>query len=85
MALEDIRIVLIEPAQPGNIGEVTRAMKAMSLTRVVLVSPNIRIGSSAESLRRHHQSTRMSNVTVTVPPAATLPTPLVMAPGVVTL
>lgn len=40
MALDDIRIVLVEPAHPGNIGAVARAMKTMSLTRLVLVRPN---------------------------------------------
>ncbi len=39
MAFEDIRIVLIEPAHPGNIGAVARAMKTMSLRRLVLVRP----------------------------------------------
>ncbi len=41
MALEDIRIVLIQPAHPGNIGAVARAMKTMSLSRLVLVRPNV--------------------------------------------
>lgn len=40
MALDDIRIVLIEPAHPGNIGAVARAMKTMSLSRLVLVRPH---------------------------------------------
>lgn len=39
MALDDIRIVLIEPAHPGNIGAVARAMKTMGLTHLVLVRP----------------------------------------------
>jgi TrmH family RNA methyltransferase len=39
MAFDDIRIVLIEPAHPGNIGAVARAMKTMSLSRLVLVRP----------------------------------------------
>ncbi len=34
-----IRIVLIEPSHPGNIGAVARAMKNMGLSRLVLVSP----------------------------------------------
>jgi TrmH family RNA methyltransferase len=41
MALDDIRIVLVEPANPGNIGAVARAMKTMSLSRLVLVRPNL--------------------------------------------
>jgi len=40
LALDDIRIVLIEPAHPGNIGAVARAMKTMSLSRLVLVRPH---------------------------------------------
>jgi TrmH family RNA methyltransferase len=35
----DIRIVLVEPSHPGNIGAVARAMKNMGLERLVLVSP----------------------------------------------
>jgi len=40
MALDDIRIVLVEPAHPGNVGAVARAMKTMAFTRLVLVRPN---------------------------------------------
>ena len=39
MALDDIRIVLIEPAHPGNIGAVARAMKTMALSHLALVRP----------------------------------------------
>jgi TrmH family RNA methyltransferase len=35
----DIRIVLVEPSHPGNIGAVARAMKNMDLTKLVLVRP----------------------------------------------
>jgi TrmH family RNA methyltransferase len=34
-----IRIVLVEPSHPGNIGAVARAMKNMALRELVLVSP----------------------------------------------
>ena len=34
-----IRIVLVEPSHPGNIGAVARAMKNMGLERLVLVNP----------------------------------------------
>ncbi|MBC8027310.1 MAG: RNA methyltransferase [Steroidobacteraceae bacterium] len=34
-----IRIVLVEPSHPGNIGAVARAMKNMALSRLVLVRP----------------------------------------------
>lgn len=50
MALEDIRIVLIETAHPGNIGAVARAMKTMALSRLVLVRPNVY--PSEEAVRR---------------------------------
>ncbi|EAQ99494.1 RNA methyltransferase [Congregibacter litoralis] len=36
---EHIRIVLVEPSHPGNIGAVARAMKTMGLGRLVLVAP----------------------------------------------
>ncbi len=39
MPLDSIRIVLIEPMHPGNIGAVARAMKTMALSRLVLVRP----------------------------------------------
>ncbi len=39
MSSPDIRIVLVEPTHPGNIGAVARAMKNMGLEQLVLVSP----------------------------------------------
>ncbi|MBL4671658.1 MAG: RNA methyltransferase [Arenicella sp.] len=38
-SLGQIRIVLVEPTHPGNIGSVARAMKTMGLSRLVLVNP----------------------------------------------
>lgn len=38
-SLAQIRIVLVEPSHPGNIGSVARAMKTMGLSRLVLVKP----------------------------------------------
>lgn len=38
-ALARVRIVLCETSHPGNIGAAARAMKAMGLNRLVLVSP----------------------------------------------
>ncbi|MEI6412668.1 MAG: RNA methyltransferase [Pseudomonadota bacterium] len=38
-ALSRIRIVLVEPSHPGNIGASARAMKTMGLNRLVLVNP----------------------------------------------
>jgi TrmH family RNA methyltransferase len=37
--LDRIRIVLVEPRTPGNIGATARAMKTMGLSRLTLVSP----------------------------------------------
>jgi tRNA/rRNA methyltransferase len=37
--LSRIRVVLVEPSHPGNIGSVARAMKTMGLTRLVVVAP----------------------------------------------
>jgi TrmH family RNA methyltransferase len=39
MPLSAIRIVLVEPSHPGNIGAVARAMKNMGVTELVLVRP----------------------------------------------
>jgi len=36
---DNIRIVLVNPSHPGNIGSVARAMKNMGLTRLFLVAP----------------------------------------------
>jgi len=39
MKLGNIRIVLVEPSHPGNIGGVARAMKNMGILHLVLVAP----------------------------------------------
>lgn len=39
VASADIRVVLVEPSHPGNVGAVARAMKNMALARLVLVRP----------------------------------------------
>ncbi|MGH8180819.1 MAG: RNA methyltransferase [Steroidobacteraceae bacterium] len=39
MDTSDIRIVLVQPSHPGNLGAVARAMKNMGLEKLVLVSP----------------------------------------------
>lgn len=38
-ALDEIRVVLIEPEHPGNIGAAARAMANMGLSRLILVAP----------------------------------------------
>ena len=37
--LNRIRVVLVEPTHPGNIGAVARSMKTMGLSRLVMVKP----------------------------------------------
>lgn len=37
--LDQIRVVLVEPTHPGNVGAVARALKTMGLHRLVLVKP----------------------------------------------
>ncbi len=39
MDFPDLRIVLVAPSHPGNIGAAARAMKNMGLTQLVLVNP----------------------------------------------
>lgn len=49
-ALKHIRIVLVEPKQPGNIGSVARAMKNMGLSRLYLVNPADHTSGDARAL-----------------------------------
>ena len=37
--LKDIRVILVEPREPGNIGSAARAMKGMGLSQLYLVNP----------------------------------------------
>src|SRR5688572_13054517 len=37
--LENVRLILVEPQTPANIGAAARAMKTMGLSRLVLVRP----------------------------------------------
>ena len=39
MSLQNIRIVLVEPSHPGNIGAAARAMKTMGIGHLALVDP----------------------------------------------
>jgi tRNA (cytidine32/uridine32-2'-O)-methyltransferase len=39
MKLENIKIILIEPQNPGNIGAAARAMKTMGLSQLILINP----------------------------------------------
>ncbi|MDM7324875.1 MAG: RNA methyltransferase [Thermus sp.] len=42
--LEHIRIVLVEPQEPMNVGAVARAMRNFGLSRLFLVNPSPRVG-----------------------------------------
>lgn len=46
-ALSQIRIVLVEPAGPLNLGSVARIMKNMDLTQLVLVNPKCDVKAAA--------------------------------------
>lgn len=46
--LDKVRIILVEPAHPGNIGAVARAMKTMAITKLVLVRPESHLTQDAE-------------------------------------
>ncbi len=48
--LNNIRIVLVETAHPGNIGSVARAMKTMGLKHLYLVRPNLFPSQTADAL-----------------------------------
>lgn len=49
--LKNVRIILFEPQEPGNIGQAARAMKGMGLSELVLVNPaNWRNGDDAWKL-----------------------------------
>ena len=52
-ALNNIRVVLVEPQHSGNIGAVARAMKNMSLSRLVLVNPVDHLAMEARMMAMH--------------------------------
>jgi len=53
-ALATIRIVLVEPAGPLNVGAVARVMKNMGLSRLVLVAPKCDpVGAEARQMAVH--------------------------------
>lgn len=49
MSLKNIRIVLVNPTHPGNIGATARAMKTMCLNTLYLVSPVDYLGPEARA------------------------------------
>jgi tRNA/rRNA methyltransferase len=52
-AFNNIRVVLVEPQHSGNIGAVARAMKNMSLSRLVLVNPVDHLAMEARMMAMH--------------------------------
>ena len=52
-ALDNIRVVLVEPQHSGNIGAVARAMKNMALRRLVLVKPADHLSLEARMMAMH--------------------------------
>ena len=48
--LSRIRVVLVEPSHPGNIGAAARAMMTMGLSRLVLVRPRLFPHAEADAL-----------------------------------
>lgn len=54
LALEQIRIVLVQPMGPLNVGSVARVMKNMGLRHLVLVEPRCdRLGEQARTMAVH--------------------------------
>jgi tRNA/rRNA methyltransferase len=51
--LERIRVVLVEPQHPGNIGAVARAMKNMAVSRLILVNPADHLAMEARMMAMH--------------------------------
>jgi TrmH family RNA methyltransferase len=52
-ALANVRVVLVSPRHPGNIGAAARAMKNMGLSELVLVTPECAIGEKELALAAH--------------------------------
>lgn len=48
--LENVRIVLVEPTHPGNIGAAARAMKTMGISHLFLVNPQCELDQRATQM-----------------------------------
>jgi tRNA/rRNA methyltransferase len=71
MGLAGIRIVLVEPAGPLNVGSVARVMKNFGLHHLVLVNPQCDpLGTEAKQMAVHAKDILESAVTVTTLPEA---------------
>ncbi|KZN41400.1 tRNA (cytosine(32)/uridine(32)-2'-O)-methyltransferase TrmJ [Pseudoalteromonas luteoviolacea] len=64
MALQDIRIVLVNTSHSGNIGSVARAMKTMGFSQLYLVDPACEVDSHASALAAGATDVLGSAVTV---------------------
>jgi len=53
VALTNMRVVLVEPQHPGNIGAVARAMKNMAFTQLALVNPADHLATEARMMAMH--------------------------------
>ena len=52
----DIRVVLVEPEQEGNIGSIARLMKNFDMNELWLVNPKVQIMREAWALASHAQN-----------------------------
>ncbi|HZP14020.1 MAG TPA: RNA methyltransferase [Nevskiaceae bacterium] len=52
-ALANVRVVLVSPRHPGNIGAAARAMKNMGLSDLVLVTPECALDEKERALAAH--------------------------------
>lgn len=52
-ALANVRVVLVSPRHPGNIGAAARAMKNMGLSELVLVTPECALDEKERALAAH--------------------------------
>ena len=70
-ALAQVRIVLVEPAGPLNVGSIARVMKNMGLRQLVLVNPQCdRLGEDARKMAVHAADILESARTVATLPEA---------------
>ncbi len=71
MGLAGVKIILVEPAGPMNVGSVARVMKNFGLDRLVLVNPQCdHLGTEAQQMAVHAKDILKSSVTVTTLPEA---------------
>src|SRR4051812_20502117 len=52
-ALDNVRVVLVRPSHPGNIGAAARAMHTMGVSRLMLVEPERFPDAQADAMASH--------------------------------